>query len=102
VVKRILDRHGEINQRELGEELDVARSTIACALNGHRRNPVLQMRIALRFGFDPRELWGSWYDPAGRRVSAAGGNGRGRRNGRRRSSGGKGAKAGARPARIAG
>jgi len=68
VTRAILDRHGEINQYDLGDALGVAQPTVSLALAGLRRNPELQERIAAHFGFKPRDLWGSLYNPAGRRV----------------------------------
>ena len=67
-ITQILQRHGELNERELGERLGVAQPTISLTLHGRRRNPELQERIAEHFGFTPHLLWGSLYDPAGRRV----------------------------------
>jgi len=98
VVRRILERHGEINQRTLGRALGVAQPTVSLTLAGHRRNPVLQERIAGHFGFHPLRLWGHLYNPAGRRATA---HTRRVRHGRRLIDAGRGATDGPAPARIA-
>ena len=66
-----LKRRGQpcvVDFEELVAYVEVSRPTISLHLDGHRRNPDVQDKIAEFYGLDAAWLFGTWY---GRRAAMA-------------------------------